>query len=212
MGLRLKHAAALLVVLSAGRAVLATNWNEGVNGNLSTNPASPTAVTLTSGDNLVTGNVDGTNGDSQDWVAITVPTGFVLSSDTLTAYDSTDTQGFTGFQVGSSFPGSAFAPASYAGYAHFGPGATNPSVPISVVGSDLLPLMADSTVSAGATGFTDPLAAGTYTFLIQQLGSSTSYTFNFGVSMVAATPEPGTIGVLGIMGIAALLRRRTRVA
>ena len=53
---------------------------------------------------------------------------------------------------------------------------------MNVVGMDLLPLMADPTVAAGALGFTDPLGPGSYTFLIQQLDSSTSYTFDFGVT------------------------------
>ncbi len=211
MATRMKCALGLVVVGLLGRGAFATNWDESVNGSLSADPSAPTPLALTAGDNFVSGNVDGADGSPQDWVAVTVPTGSVLSSYTLTAYNSTDSQGFTGFHAGSTFPGSPFVPGSYTGYAHYGTGAMNPTTPMSVVGMDLLPLMADPTVAAGATGFTDPLGPGTYTFLIQQLGASTNYTFDFGVSMASAAPEPGTIGVLGVVGMGALLRRRTRV-
>ncbi len=208
MATSLKCALGLLIVGMLGRVGFATNWDESVNGNLSSDQAAPTAIALTSGDNFVSGNVNGTTVNPQDWVAITVPTGFKLSSYTLTAYNSTDTQGFTGFQVGSSFVGSPVAPASYAGYAHYGTGATNPAVPMNVVGTDLLPLMADPTVAAGALGFTDPLGPGSYTFLIQQLGSSTSYTFDFGVTAATAAPEPASLGVLGAAAMGLLMGRR----
>ena len=39
--------------------------------------------------------------------------------------------------------------------------------------------------AAGATGFTPPLGVGTYTFLIQQLGASTAYQFDFNVTRAA---------------------------
>jgi hypothetical protein len=114
------------------------------------------------------------------------------------AYSSSDAQGFTGFQVGSTFPGSPFTAGSYAGYAHFGTGATNPSTPVSTVGVDLLPLMANPSVAAGATGFTAPLGPGNYTFLIQQLGGATSYEFD---ATVTAVPEPGSLCLMAVGGL-----------
>src|SRR5207302_3789970 len=125
---------------------------------------------------------------------------------------STDAQGITGFQFGSSFPGgvgSEFLAGSYAGYAHFGTGATNPSTPLSTVGVDLLPLMADPSFAPGTTGFTPPLAAGTYTFLIQQGDpSTTGYRFNMTVRPVQV-PEPGSsLCLLGMGGLAILALRR----
>ena len=82
-------------------------------------------------------------------------------------YNSTDDQGFTGFQFGSSFPGgvdSEFEAGNYAGYAHFGADADNGSGSGSTVGVNLLPLMANPNFAPGTTGFTPPLKAGTYTF------------------------------------------------
>lgn len=193
-----------LAVLVSARLVQADSWTESINGNLSTDPAHPTPLNLTLGSNLVTGNVTGTT-NSQDWLAVTVPAGFVLSSDTLVSYTSTDSQGFTGFQTGSAFIGSTLSAGSYAGYAHFGTGATNNGPAATVVGTDLLPLMANPTISAGATGFTDPLPAGTYTFLIQQLGASTDYQFNFGVT---AAPEPASLSIAALAAVVLTLRRR----
>ena len=49
--------------------------------------------------------------------------------------------------------------------------------------------------------------AGTYTFLIQQLGSNISYEFDMNVS---AVPEPGTVGLLACAGGVACIRARRR--
>ena len=191
----------------------ATLYNEAVSGDLSNNPAAPTALTLTPGLNSVIGTVNGfpPGTDPQDWVSFTIPTGFVMTSYINSKYVSADDQGFTGFQFGSSFLGDVFTAGSYAGYAHFGTGATNPdtSPPSSTVGVDLLPLMADPSFAPGATGFTPPLAAGTYTFLIQQGNPvTTSYRFNMNVRSVSV-PEPGSsLCLLGMGGLAILALRR----
>ena len=168
---------------------------------------SPTPITLSAGVNSVIGTVTGGT-DTQDWIALTVPAGFQLSSDVLESYQSTDSQGFTGVQAGSSFVGSVNSTASYLGYSHFGTGATNGALPpTDLVGVDLLPLMGNNvTISAGSAGFTPPLPSGTYTFLIQQLGAATAYQFDYGVT---AVPEPTTAGLL-LGGAMLALRRRIR--
>ena len=207
--------AAACALLAAAPAI-ATIYNES-SGDLSDNPAAPTALTLTPGLNSVIGTVAGFpqfgGTDPQDWVSFTIPTGFVMVSYVNARYNSTDDQGFTGFQFGSSFSGDPFMAISYAGYAHFGFAATNPDqnpVPASTVGLNLLPLMANPSFAPGATGFTPPLAAGTYTFLIQQGDPvTTGYRFNMTVRSVSV-PEPGSS--LWLLGMGALatsaLRRR----
>jgi hypothetical protein len=177
-------------------------WNESSNGDLSNNQAVPTALMLSAGTNSIIGTVGAP--DTADWVALTIPAGLQLSQDVLAAYTSSDAQGFSGFQAGSSFVGNAeTTPSAYLGYAHYGTGATNGGAPTNLIGHDLLALMATPSVAAGAQGFTDPLAAGTYTFLIQQLGAATSYQFDFDLT---AAPEPTCLGLL-VIG-APLLRRR----
>jgi hypothetical protein len=140
---------------------------------------------------------------------VTVPTGDVLSGYTLDSYTSADAQGFTGFQTGSSFVGSAFSAGSYEGYTHYGTGAANGTLPpTNVIGTNLLPLMADPTLASGSTGFTPPLAANTYTFLIQQLGATTNYQFDFTVA--AAAPEPASLALLAVPALLLLKKRRRR--
>jgi len=204
---------AAVCALLATAPARATIYNEATSGDLSNDKAAPTALTLTPGLNSVIGTVAGfppAGSDPQDWVSFTIPTGFVMTSYVNSKYGSEDDQGFTGFQVGSSFSGDEFTAGNYAGYAHFGTGATNPdgTPPSSTVGVDLLPLMANPSFAPGATGFTPPLAAGTYTFLIQQGDpSTTSYQFDMTVRSV---PEPGSslcLLVLGGLAILALQRR-----
>jgi hypothetical protein len=194
-----------LLAAAPAKAII---FDEAVSGDLSNNQAAPTALTLTAGSNSVIGVVNGfDNGDGQDWVSFTIPTGFVMTSYVNSKYVSFDEQGFTGFQVGSSFKDDPFVAGSYAGYAHFGTDADNGGGSGSTVGVDLLPLMANPSFSVGATGFTPPLAAGTYTFLIQQGNPvTTSYQFDMNVRSV---PEPGSsLCLLGMGGLAILALRR----
>src|SRR5437762_2038042 len=133
--------ASVIAVLLIAPTVLAANYAESITGDLSNNKAAPAAFALTSGSNMVTGSVNGST-DSQDWIAVTVPSGFRLSNYVNVSYSGADAQGFTGFNAGSSFAGDPFTAGSYAGYAHFGTGATNSGVnggaPTSTVGIDLL--------------------------------------------------------------------------
>jgi len=200
--------------LLAAAPAKATIYDEAVSGDLSNDKATPTALTLTPGLNSVIGTVNGFgNDDPQDWVSFTIPAGFVMTSYVNSKYNSTDDQGFTGFQFGSSFPAgvdSEFDAGNYAGYAHFGADADNGNGSGSTVGVNLLPLMANPNFAPGTTGFTPPLKAGTYTFLIQQGDDvTTGYQFDMNVRSVSA-PEPGSsLCLLGMGGLVIwALRRR----
>ena len=206
---------AAVCALLAAAPTKATIYDEAVSGDLSNDKGAPTALTLTPGLNSVIGTVNGFgNGDPQDWVSFTIPAGFVMTSYVNAVYKSVDPQGFTGFHFGSSFPGgvdSEFDPGNYAGYAHFGNHAQNPDgspTSSSTVGVNLLPLMADPSFAPNTAGFTPPLGAGTYTFLIQQGNPvTTSYQFDMTVRSV---PEPGSslcLLVLGGLAIFALQQR-----
>jgi len=204
--------------LLAAAPAKATVYNEAVSGDLSDDKAAPTALTLTPGFNSVIGTVAGFpefgGTDPQDWVSFTIPTGFVMTSYVNARFVSSDPQGFTGFQVGSSFPGDEFAAGSYAGYAHFGTAADNGGGSGSTVGVNLLPLMTDPSFAPGTNpppGFTLPLGEGTYTFLIQQGDpSTTGYRFNMTVRPVQV-PEPGSSLCLLAMGTVTALALRRRL-
>jgi hypothetical protein len=208
----------------AAAPLRATIYDESDLGDLSNSGLTPTPVTLTPGANAIIGTVNG-NGDLQDWIAITVPAGMEMTSFVNAAYNNpNDLQGFTGFQFGPAFSGSAFSAGSYAGYAHFGTGAQNGSganapnggAALSTVGVDLfsplyMPNRQAGGTAAGSTGFTPPLLPGTYTFLIQQQGTVTGYEFDMNVTSV---PEPGTLclAVFGGLSLLAIARRTPLVA
>ncbi len=196
-----------IVAMFLGRARADVVWTEGTNGDLSNAQGSPTSLTFGTGTNSVIGSVG--SPDNQDWITFTIPTGFQLSQDVLKSYSSTDAQGFTGVQKGTSFVGSTLTAGNYLGYAHYGTGAQNGSLPATnLVGTDLLPIMGNTTLAAGSQGFTPPLGAGSYTFLIQQTGSAnTAYQFDF---VETAVPEPGVMGIFAVGGWV-LSRRRRRV-
>jgi hypothetical protein len=204
-----RNAVSVAILAATATAVsrAGTLYNETASGDLSNNQAAPTPLIAATGVNSVIGTVGGT--DTQDWLALTIPTGTTLSSITLFSYSSTDAQGFMGVQAGSSFVGNPeTTPSAYLGYVHYGTGAMNGALPpANLVGTDLLPLMGNTSLAAGSQGFTPPLAAGTYTFLIQQLGAPTSYQFDFTLTPV---PEPASLGILSAASIFLLARRRPK--
>ena len=115
-------------------------------------------------------------------------------------------QGFTGVQSGTAFVGSPATAAPYLGYAHFGTAADNGSLPTAnLVGVDILPIMGNTTSAPGSQGFTPPLGSGSYIFLIQQLGGTTSYEFDYAVT---AIPELRSQAIIAILCGGCILKRR----
>lgn len=94
--------AALLVTL-AGSANAAVIWNEGVDGDLGTNPAAPTALVFAIGGNTVIGSVRNSavappNGD-RDYLTFTIGAGQVLAGLNLLNW-APNNLGFLAFNAG----------------------------------------------------------------------------------------------------------------
>jgi hypothetical protein len=200
-------AALLGLSLSAGAATL----NESTAGDFSNDRLVPTLFTLdtaTGGDNLLSGSIGRVAGVvDRDYIHVVVPEGFL----------------WTGLRVGAGTTGGGGA-GSFIGLAS---GATMPVPPNASdatgllgwtlygapdVGSDLFDLM--SVASNGSTGFTVPLAAGSYTLWMQELATG-SFPYSFNLTL-APVPEPASALMLllglGVAGAAARRTGRTRRA
>ena len=214
MKLQLLSAMLLASVVSTSQATVV--YDESVSGDLSNTQATPTGILLALGTNSVLGNVNSGAADARDFLTITVPVGFQLSQYVHVAWSGIPAdQGFTGFQNGNAIVGSLGTSSTYNGWSHFGQNANNtafvPHTPFNSIGQDLLPIMqSESTGANQAQGFTIPLAAGNYAFVIQDTSGSGNYQFDFNVT---AVPEPSSIALLGFAGVAGIARwRRRRVA
>ncbi len=170
---------------------LATDYNEAVSGDLSNLGLAPTAIgRLTPGSNSVFGTTGrGAAGLDRDYFTITIPAGYNLVS--LTELPGTTVGGnvsFLGVQAGTqvTVPSSPSNAVGLLGWTHYGS---------DDILTNLLPRM--GVPSLGSTGFSIPLAAGEYSFWIQDFNAGRfTYGFDFGVQ---AVPEPGSLApLLGI--------------
>jgi len=164
---------------SLASCAAAANHNETTDGDLSNSGNTPTALNLSAGTNSVIGSMPGSD---LDFLTIHVPDNHELTSLILGSYGGGgDGTSFIGMRTGTTIAVTG-NPAQLTGYTHFGTGPGN-------VGQDILD---DIGRGAGATGFTPPLAAGAYSFWIQQAsGASTTYQFDF---LVNALAPPGLTG------------------
>ncbi len=170
--------AGLIALFSVATVSFAsTSYDEVIDGDLADAGTSPTALTFTAGDNLLAGSAG--NGD-RDYFSVEIPAGHELSSITLTSYSGSSVS-FIGVVSGTQMTIDPDAPdqADLLGYYLFGSGDFN---------LDILPSIGQG---AGAMGFTPPLAAGTYTFWIQDTGGEEDYSFTFSVAAVTITPSNG---------------------
>jgi hypothetical protein len=187
--------ALVAVCLTAANARAVVTWDETIDGPLSNDRLAPTAVDLVPGINSMLGTT--VSGD-REYVTMNVASGQKLSQIVLESFVGLDLTGFIGVQSGTTFtePPTGTNVANLLGYSHFGPGAGN-------LGLDILPSIGQG---GGAIGFAPPLPSGDYTFWIQQTGTNaTTYQFDFVV-----VPEPGTIVLLSVGGLAMLLAAARR--
>jgi len=191
MRLRRRMLGVLLALASAQGAAAATIWDEGVNGDLSSDRANPTPLALALGSNTIIGSV---NGPERDYFRFNLPAGTSLTQIHLVSY-APDDVGFLAIQTGTQITvdPSAPSPAPLLGWVHTAQ---------SQVGSDILDDMGHG---GGAIGFTPPLGPGDYSFWMQQAGAvTTSYELE-----LVVVPEPASAALLAVgLGALALARRR----
>jgi hypothetical protein len=180
-----------------------TIYNESVSGDLSNSGLTPTLLTVSLGSNDVFGTSgrDATTGVDRDYFTFTIPQGQYLTA--ITVLPGTQTLGpmgesFIGIESGPQVTVSTAATtaAGLLGWDHYG---------TQDIGVDILPLMG---IGAGATGFTGPLPAGTYSFWEQEGNVG---TVNYGLEFTVATPEPASWTML-LTGLAALVGKTARRA
>lgn len=168
-------------------------YDEATAGDLSNLGASPTSVSVAAGANLILGTTGNSGaGIDLDYFTVTVPVGMKLIA--LTVQPGTTVLGglsFIGVQSGSQLtvPPSGGSAAGLLGWTHYGP---------ADIGSDILPRIGSG---FGASGFSGPLSAGSYSFWVQDTGFGTA-SYGFDLNMAAVPESP--IALLLTAGLAAL--------
>ena len=163
-----------MFLLSAGNVSALSVWDEGLNGDLSTDPLTPTTISFSAGDNEIIGSVQ-SPGDTRDYFTFTLLAGQQLVGIHLLNYTDLNT----------SAPGNRGFHAIIAGATSFVPsGATADNFlggnHLDATNDDLLSNLAISPLAGD--GFSTPLGAGIYTYLVQQTGPQlTGYEINFQV-------------------------------
>ncbi len=164
------------VMCVAASAATGADYDEALDGDLSNSKTAPTPVSVAEGANTISGTTVAANdptGDP-DFFTVTVPEGTELSALTLDSFSGDDIA-FAGVVSGSDFDVNLSSATALLGWTHFS-GAN--------VGSDILPQMG---TGGGAIGFTPPLPAGDYSFLIQETGTTVvSYSVTLQLSAVSS--------------------------
>ncbi|MEO1799100.1 MAG: pre-peptidase C-terminal domain-containing protein [Cyanobacteria bacterium J06629_2] len=163
---------------------LSSGYDEAIEGDISNDPNSPLELPLSEGTTTLSATT--ADGD-QEYVTVTVPEGFQLDTVVLDSFSESNVA-FIGVQEGDTFTEPLDDSAdrgNILGFTLFG----NPRQ----VGTDILDEIGNG---LNAQGFEGALPSGTYTFALQQLGTSSDYSLDFNVSEATSatpteeTPEP----------------------
>ena len=214
--------ASLAATVLAPVAAHATNFIETTD--FSNDPAHPTLLgSLTPGSNLISGVINtygdrvGPHGErtneDMDYVTFVVPTGyrltnFIVSAGTSIVTDPRVDSLFLGLASGDhvTVDPSFNSAAGLLGWT---------LVTQAQLGNDILPAIGAATAPGfpvpGATGFTGPLGAGTYSLWLYDGDEAATYRFT---AVAAAVPEPATWAMMmtGFGAIGLGLRRRSKQA
>ena len=186
--------AASLAVSLAVSSASASIYDEGVDGDLSNDRFAPTMIGLDVGLNTVTMDVIDSDGPGGDLDYFTFTLGADESIDSIVLLDASnpsvgfDSVAFVGLAFDSIFD---FDPLTFSGDGLVGFTLT----PAEVVGTDVLGDLSDGLGSLGE---------GDYSFWVQQTGEDLTRV-SLGINVV---PTPASTALLGLMGVAAIRRRR----
>ena len=195
-------ATAALAASTALSPALAAGWNEAVDGDLSGDGLVPSAVALSAGPTTVTGTTGRASAGGlidRDYFTIVVPAGHVL--DSLILQEGVTVVGggsFIGLMAGPAFtvPPTTGSAAGLLGWTVYSDGN---------VGSNLLSAM--SIGALGSSGFDLPLAAGAYSFWVQDNGVGVA-TYSFEINVSAVPELPPAPALLGGLALLVALRRQ----
>jgi hypothetical protein len=194
----------LALTLCAGALNLGQNfgavvYDESISGDLSDSGLAPTPLTVGAGENVVLATYGIGAAVDRDYFTFTVPSGLNLAAISILADQTSDPgTAFIGVQSGPQVTLPVFPPdaGGLLGWLHFTAGSGN-------IINDL------GVPDQGSSGFTPPLASGSYSFWVQELApGSFTYALDFQL-LPAAAPDsgPGMFAFAGLFGILACVRK-----
>jgi len=171
------------VLVSSGLASAAI-YDESVDGDLASVADGPTLFDVTVGNNSVFGTVGDT--DFEDFIGFSIGAGEQLTAITLTSFIPAGGNTSTGFRLYTDQGGGWFQ-------------ASSGSMVPGDVGTNFLDVWNLSSVGGSA-----PLGPGDYGVVLAEFTAGQTYSFD-----ITVTPAPGSIGLLGLGGLA-FVRRPAR--
>jgi len=195
MKLRTLLLTAVLTFAISGLCHASIVHDESVDGDLSNDNMSPTALLFNIGQNDIIGSTTNSPLDRDFWT-FTIGANEQLDSVTFLQFDTTEDRSFFAVASGGTVPSVASATGLLGSNLIGDP----------EVGTDVLDNL--GAAAFGGTGFSGPLGPGSYTFWFQETAANVDYSFRFNVSS-SAVPEPSSMMFLGL-GITLMAARRRR--
>jgi hypothetical protein len=188
-----------VAALNLGRSFGAVVYDESISGDLSNSGLTPTTLTVGAGENVVLATYGIGAAVDRDYFTFTVPSGLSLAAISILADQTSDPgTAFIGVQSGPqvTLPVNPPDATGLLGWLHFTAGSGN-------IINDL------GVPDQGSSGFTPPLASGSYSFWVQELAPG-SFTYALDFQLLPATaPDsgPGMFAFAGLFGILACVRK-----